>query len=253
MSKKTFKPILFSTPMVQAILDDRKTMTRRIIKTKYSNTDIGWKEDKYGRRLVERQNDVPPPVIVNHGDGKTTTTRHLVSYREIPCKYKKGDVLWVRETYYAYGKWVKNGHPKTGKQKFTFFDYTLSYQCRFGYQDTQPDEIKKGRANDRGWYKRPSLFMPKEACRLFLKITDVRVERLQDITKEDAVKEGIKQLGGTILNYNYKDDRYTCGSAKESFQTLWHSINGAGSWEANPFVWVISFERTEKPNNFLNN
>lgn len=141
-------------------------------------------------------------------------------------------MLWVRETW----AW-------DGQTSFT----DLQAIGNFWYK-----------ADDTGYSParwKPSIFMPKEAARIFLRITDVRVERLQDISEEDAKAEGVK-LAGVEWNPNgYFDymlpksrlNQRILTTAKRSYQSLWESINGAGSWEANPWVWVISFERVEKP------
>lgn len=234
---KNIHPMLFSTPMVQAILAGNKTMTRRVVKTKYSNTDIEWRETKYGKILVEKKNDVPPPEIIKEENGIITTRRHLVPYREITCPYgKPGDIIWVRET------WQK---VSTYPEPDCFGKYLYK-----SMGDT-PETWK------------PSIFMPKDACRLFLMITDVKVERLQDISKKDAIAEGIEPdpIGdGLFKNYlssyhaNMKEKKrfsnYSYISASESFKSLWMSINGEENWNSNPWVWCISFEKTDKPENF---
>ena len=106
---------------------------------------------------------------------------------------------------------------------------------------------------------KPSLFMPKEACRIFLEIEDVKVERLQDITEEDAINEGIFDMyrgkgiiGNAYRNYLDKEGGYdsVADDAIHSFQTLWQKINGISSWDDNPFVWVNSFKSIERPSNF---
>ena len=109
-----------------------------------------------------------------------------------------------------------------------------------------------------GW--KPSIFMPKEAARIFLKVTNVRVEKLQDISEEDAIAEGIAVSSkvGSDGHYYYKDYNDTTDwpevgwmHASTSFQTLWQSINAKKyPWESNPWVWVYDFERIEKPKNF---
>ncbi len=107
-----------------------------------------------------------------------------------------------------------------------------------------------------GW--NPSIFMPKEAARIFLKVTNVRVERLQDISENDAIDEGIDFFnhgyGGSPVGIWYRNYKYGTNncSPKYSFQTLWDSINAKKHpWESNPWVWVYEFERIEKPENFL--
>ena len=185
-----FRPILFSTPMVQAILDGRKTQTRRVIK--------------------------PQPLdVVTYADQR-------VWYPEvIKCPYEVGDVLWVRETF-------------TNSEEYPFIFY-------------------KADADDVSIKWKPSIFMPKSACRLFLQVKSVRVERLQDITEEDAIAEGIERIkkDGMLSFRSYAVKHDACVYPYVSFQTLWHKINGPTSWVKNPWVWVIEFEKIEKPENFI--
>jgi hypothetical protein len=124
-----------------------------------------------------------------------------------------GDIIWVRETF----------APIINTEGQETFVYKADDDF---YKDTIEDW--------KGW--KPSLFMPKDACRLFLKITNIRVERLQDISEADAEYEGAKKmplehLGGAFPNH------------KSGFESLWQSINGKESWDSNPYVWVIEFEK----------
>lgn len=135
------------------------------------------------------------------------------------CPYgKSGDILWVRET------WQYVDIPD---------DYT-------GYVYKASGGLDWEMSNDE-WIWRPSIFMPRAACRIFLQITDVRVERLQDISEADAIAEGVEKLG-LYPGYDI--------SSRGKFNGLWTNINGAESWEKNPWVWVISFKRIERPVNF---
>lgn len=208
-------PILFSTPMVQAILEGRKSMTRRAVKD--------------------------PHVLSCLSEG--TLPSYFNSYDHVFCKYgKPGDILWVRE------KWRKNDTP-TG---YPYHFYT--------------DDDYTNKDNEK-W--RPSIFMPKDACRIFLQVTDVRVERLQDINTEDAVKEGIACVskdGGRNYKFGIPDADGYPGSGEvgwkwqdwqatptQAFEHLWKKINGDESWSNNPWVWCITFKKVDRPSNFLNN
>lgn len=216
--KTSFKPILFSTDMVRAILAGRKTQTRREIKKKYSNTDLVLKTDKHGSRLIERQNDVPPPVDNGHG----TVTYRMAAYAEVKPKYRVGDILWVRETW---NHWPVRPYP---------FVYKATYLNTFGHT----------------W--KPSIHMPKRAARIFLKVISVRVERLQDMSESDAIAEGVLVNEDSLecWDYEIKDWGHFGFDPIDSFQTLWESINGENSWNENPYVWVYEFEVIEKPENF---
>ena len=209
------KPILFSTPMVEAIAAGRKTQTRRIIKFPKDFTGEVYNNAPYGLKYSSNL----------YGD-----TIQRLAYA-LP-----DDILWVRE------KWRKNEVP-TG---FPFHHYA-------------DDTIYTDRDNEK-W--KPSLFMPKEACRLFLKVKSVGVEKLQDISHEDAVAEGIEYIdieepftmGYKLYGKHRIPDllgrKAVTGTSIESYQTLWESINGRESWDCNPYVWVVSFELTERPQGF---
>jgi hypothetical protein len=215
------KPILFSTPMVQAILEGRKTQTRRIVKPqpKQELEFFGWKLPEY--------------IQVAFGKGVKTESLHKFPFGQID------DVLWVRETFFK--------NPNTG-----VFVFKAATEMRI----IDTDFVK--------W--KPSIFMPKEIARIWLKITDIRVERLNKISKEDAIAEGIDfevfdQEDNTLVYENYLRGKnfysfseYQWNFGKEihsapvaSYCSLWESTQGDGSWNNNPWVWVIEFERIEKP------
>lgn len=246
-----YHPILFSTQMVISILEDIKTETRRIIKPQ--------PEIEYYKK------NIPPlceQIRCESHDAEWSLLRNVKTGRAVfnsskevhlyPSKYgKKRDILWVRETFYAYGHWTTI--TENGKSVKKFHDLTEHYMYKHKfYADDKPDKVAQ--IGQIGWHKRPALFMPRSICRLFLDITDIRVERLQDITAESAVKEGIHELlqssqqlierGKVYRDYANNDTFLVDGlDAKRSFQSLWKSINGPDSWDANPYVWVIEFEK----------
>ena len=202
------RPILMSSPMIRALLAGAKTQTRRIVGEKH----LPFIEDLTGRYLAGEWEDRPFP----YG--------------------KPGDRLWVRETFYAYGRWETRFNPAKKRDEWHFLDFTLDVPGR-SYEYSEPENYKPGKRSGvyRQWWKRPAIFMPRWASRLTLEITAVRVERLQDISEEDALADG---------GWTYR----TCPVHKnpvESFRLLWQQINGADSWDANPWVWVIEFRRLE--------
>jgi hypothetical protein len=236
-----YNPILFSTAMVQAILDGRKTMTRRELKMQITET---WMDDF-----------VPTPVKEQHIDGvprweyRSGTKYILPIFR---CPYgQPGDVLWVRESFISGcemedGYFKHDEHGNTITKTWYKADGDLN-QWYTGDSDFPVENIP--------W--KPSIHMPKSACRIFLEVASVRVERLQDISIDDAVKEGIEPITHPPYNdvkkwgWRFKD--YIGNSVclpVASFQTLWQSINGPASWDANPWVWVVEFKRIDKPENF---
>lgn len=221
-----FIPILFSTAMVEAILLGRKTMTRRVLKPQPSEK-IKW--DTFGFSALTPAGHIEGRGEFQEGYGS----------KFFKCKFgQPGDVLWVRESWclrtpygpeeYYFGYKIDTGLKIKASSKFDF---------------ESPDIWK------------PSIHMPKEACRIFLQITNIRVERLQDINSGDAISEGIEFNWSSLFSeYRYKDYmnvKSDWRSPISSFQSLWASINGLDSWEANPWVWVIEFEKLEgKPDGF---
>lgn len=197
--------------MVRAILDGRKTVTRRTVKYKYSNTEMKMRADKYGTRLIEIRKDIEGETYGKNPDG--STWHKLLPYIEKNPPYRKSDILYVRETWRKHSPGFNN-----------LFIYKADYEEKSMY-------VK--------WC--PSIHMPKEAARIWLKVTDVRVERLQDMNKMDAVKEGIDTRCCVNLAH-----------ALTKFKKLWDSTIKKSDlalygWDANPWVWVIEFERCEKP------
>ncbi len=203
--------------MVQAIIQDRKTQTRRVIKPQPSDN---WMQNVFSLCPTGNMYRRNGEQMFWLSDGKEG---------EIKCPYGKvGDLLWVRETFIDAEDYPC--HP--------FHDEESGVLSQYDYKaDCPVDEIK-----NIIW--KPSIFMPKAAARIWLEITNIKVERLQDISEEDAKAEGISRIYNTTSlvykNYLHSDD--ACNAYK-SFQTLWQSINGSESWDANPWVWVIEFKR----------
>lgn len=225
-----FIPILFSTPMVQAILEGRKTITRRVMKPQPSEKVVRFANDSPYNDCPQWAAIGPEEVASDWNDGRI--------YSAHKCPYgQPGDVLWVREALIA----DHNTSDTVVLSKYKADDVPVLYCTGDNYNGSV-------RHWDYKYDTLPSIHMPKSACRIFLEVTDVRVERLQDITEDDAMAEGV-----------YKEDYYTIPkdgipystfTYKEAFQTLWQKINGPESWESNPWVWVISFKRINKPDNF---
>ena len=222
-----FIPILFSTPMVEAILDDRKTMTRR---TKGLEKIFPLAEFVKPNKAWPKQGDWASGKNVEHNPP-------IVEILDvIKCPYgKPGDILWVREKFREYYHVDEAGYTQYDKK---IIEFATDNPPMLPQMDADGFRMFNKNGSEKFIPWKSSLFMPKSACRLFLEITDVRVERLQEISWEDAEKEGC---------YGY---RPTQDEPTHEFKRLWQSINGPESWEANPFVWVISFKQIEKPENF---
>lgn len=194
------RPILFSGPMVRAILAGKKTKTRRIAKLPlplnvHSPMAWAWSDRK---KLFE------PVGSVGHLD--------IEIKWGVKCPYGNvGDRLWVRETW----------------QSLATMNQCHRVDDRFVYRASDPDWSVM-----EGWQWRPSIFMPRRACRIMLQIESIQVERLQAITEDEAIAEGAQCAGFPASLTN-----------RGAFASLWNKINGAGSWESNPFVWVVGFSR----------
>jgi hypothetical protein len=211
----TDRPILFSTPMVRALLAGTKTQTRRILK--HQPPELSRFAGFYS---------VP---LSGAFQCKLQGEKNLLTQR-VP--YSVGDRLWVRETW----------------QGLSFGDYlpTKSCQCEVRYAATDPCADLDAEA--RGYPWRPSIFMPRFASRLTLTVTDVRVERLQDISGSDAIAEGADITGEqTMTGPMVKVAPGTYLSPVAWYHRLWDSINGAGSWDANP--WVVAYTFTVQNSN----
>lgn len=220
------KPILFNTDMTKAVLDGRKTATRRVVKPiPPENARLELIGDR--RHAMDMSVEIPGPD----------------DHRIYTPPYLPGDILYVRET------WTKDVH---GKYYFRAdFDSDYLDPCETlsgGYPEScayHPgcDGCERGPQQIR-WH--PSIHMPKEAARIFLRVTDVRVERLQDITVAGLQQEGILPEGYLSQFAVMTSDCY------ERWKALWDStvkpaVLSLYGWDANPYVWVIEFERCEKP------
>lgn len=226
------KPIIFSSAMINAILGNRKIQTRRIIKPQpVYDEDSGYVYIGNVMFDIHDKWDIP-------------------MYLKDNARWEIGDILWVKETFFALGKWEKNGTTKTGKQKYRFRDLTKKMDREYMYlvNSDKPAEVETKKDGLIHWYKRPSIFMPRIASRIKLRVTNIRVERVQDITDEDALAEGIEYKewkNGPVVCSGYKD--YTsegcyCPAPRTSYYSLWTKINGINSWQLNPWVWIIEFE-----------
>ena len=189
----TERPIIFSAPMVRAILAGTKTQTRRVVKFK------PW------HQIEQRDDGTPWPWM--YDDDRAAD--HWV-----PCPYgQPGDWLWVRETFAKIDgqtqPWIET-------------DYRATY--------THGDRLSDSLGIKKRWT--PAIHMPRAASRITLEVTGVRVERLQDISETDTVAEGIP--AGEVS----PDD-----AGRFAYRLLWESLHGSGSWDANPWLWVVEFKR----------
>lgn len=220
----TERGILFSAPMVRALLDGSKTQTRRAVKLPVEY-DAAWRG---GWKIVHSK--VTQTVeMFNELRGRPLGCDVAI------CPYgQPGDRLWVRETW-ADLEQITDG----------CFARQAIYRADDIEQYGNEDEFVDVTSPDMRW--RPSIHMPRWASRILLEITGVRVERLHDISDQDAIAEGISRVGpGWERWHPDPADTEHTGSTQDprlSYRGLWESINGAGSWDANPWVWVVEFKR----------
>lgn len=230
--------ILFSSPMVQAINADRKTQTRRAIK----DQSIG---DRFSHVTEDGSAHIEWEGVPCCGTGVWEVPEYCA---DVPCPYgKPGDRLLVKETFFAYGRWETRFSAKKGRDEWHFIDMTEECGFSYLYAADNPDRaLAKGRGTLLpGWHRRPAIFMPRRAIRIFLEVVSVRVERLQDISEADAIAEGVQSVGGG--RYWLGADGLTPrGSAVTAYRDLWIHINGAESWDENPWVWVVEFKKIEE-------
>jgi hypothetical protein len=189
------KPMLFSSPMIRAILDGTKKQTRRVVTLP---KDHSW-GDLFDGQVVYKNDHF-----------------NEFSVDELRCPYGQvGDQLWVRETF-------------------------SNTEYRTAYKADQDDGIH---CLVKKWA--PSIHMPRWASRIQLEITDIRVERLNDISEEDAIAEGVEiKVKRIVKPYSYPI-QYVPIAPVDWYKDLWEQINGADSWNANPWVWAINFRRID--------
>lgn len=201
------RPILFSGEMVRAILDGRKTQTRRIVKPQPVDFVFG--------ASGTHPAFVPPHCIAGYNAIGVNRVNECIDYLRKPYA-RPGDRLWVRENFAP----IPDARPLGYYSNPKWMDREFWYQAD----------------NDRptwgGEKWKPSIHMPRAASRLTLEIKSVRVERLNDISEEDAESEGVEQ-------------RALDPWKRTAFCRLWETINGEGSWDVNPWVWVVEFVRID--------
>lgn len=201
------RPILFSAPMVRALLDGSKTQTRRVVKLPHSNPLGKWEPTTFGGPNGGRT--AKGDAVAEQGAiWHTRTGECICSPHGQP-----GDRRWAREAWRTVTE-ANNLPPR---------DLTPAH--RIWYESNSPHQPGAGKL-------RPSMFMPRWASRITLEITSVRVERLNDINRGDAMAEGCP-----FPNMAQGDD------PRKWYADLWNAINGPGSWDANPFVWVVEFKK----------
>ena len=234
------RPILMSAPMVRALLAGTKTQTRRVLRNQPRSV-----------ALVPSGNH-----LFDYREGYEDYERVVPVDKAVTlCPYgRPGNRLWVRETW---GYRCSASTATAGQ-----YMHTVVYRAddaRHNYGPMPMDDVGLPRWRERkegeAWPEwddymtaywrqwRPSIFMPRWACRITLEITEVRVQRLQDISEEDAKAEGIGEFIGGWACLTDDDPQIAGDTPQDGYRHLWERINGAGSWGTNPWVWCLSFKR----------
>lgn len=183
------KSLLFKTKLTQKILSGHKTQTRRLVQPQPHESEV---------------DDLTSPFAL------------------------VGELMYVKETFYSFGQWVQQGYTKTGRKKTLFQEMIPQDGPPYYYADNPPYNVEISKQK-RGWFKRNSLFMPEAATRAYLRVKSARIEKLQEITAQDAYEEGVN------LSIDEADQI-------KDFVELWDSINPFLDFDSNPWVWRLEFE-----------
>ena len=219
------RPMIFSAPMVRAILAGTKTQTRRVVKWKGVDAGLNFGFSGLSARSYSQ------------GWVLESASRSSIEWRckLTPCPYgQPGDRLWVREAWMDLAGTGVEHRSRDGKLQ------------RYAYgADTKPGSYGDQCRKDYGLKWRPSIHMPRAASRILLEITAIRVERLRDISEADALAEGVtpKWEPGCSGRLMEALGGFSFRPAASAYAELWEQINGPGAWDANPWVWVIEFKR----------
>ncbi|HBZ0094182.1 hypothetical protein OW893_05220 [Klebsiella pneumoniae] len=241
--------MIFNSEMVRAILDGRKTQTRRIMKVQPESNQLGL--------LLITDSTKHSDIGKYHWAESNATGNHVRSKLFSSPFGAVGERIWVRETWATLGNedgcyvdWEDN--LCKGDERSAARIYRASCEQRpgdYGLWSIPDDAYWKPHTKEHkfegAW--RPSIHMPRWASRILLEITDVRVERLNAISEEDATAEGVPPAGSLLPDYpgTFLTPKGDFATAKVAFQRLWESIYGEESWKANSWVWVIEFKRVE--------
>lgn len=247
------RSILFSGPMVCAILENRKTQTWRVVKPQPNmNESYSHQYPPDGPRISYGYSGWYPDQMHKRAKHYGSMDHFLKSFPEDFSPYgNSGGRLWVKEATWLWCERRPNGITKTGRSKWHYVALPNTPAVYVADHPEKPVDaipVTNSRGNRSMWKYKTARSMPRWASRITLEIVDVRVQRLQDIGEEDAVAEGIEHIQrGTHLWRNYStriDESDWLRSPTKSFQSLWDSINvKTHPWYSNPWIWAISFKK----------
>jgi hypothetical protein len=236
--------------MVRGLLAGTKTQTRQVVRPQFA-ADAS---------VAEVSATTPEGWQTSGHSGLWWDDAAACIDDAIRCPYgQTGDRLWVKETFFAFGRWETRFSEKKGRDEWHFVDMTVETGRQYRYSMDDPDPVPpaEGRRTMASavpsWHTRPFIFMPRAASRITLEVTGVRVERLQDISEADSIAEGLESMAehgrdmrptGRMQALNrWDDDEPHWDTPRQAYRALWEWINGPGSWDANPWVWCVSFRR----------
>ncbi|HBQ1802296.1 TPA: morphogenetic protein [Klebsiella pneumoniae] len=222
--------MIFNSEMVRAIVSGRKTQTRRIMKVQPESNQLG---------LLLITDSTKHSDIGKYHWAESNATGNHVRSKLFLCPFGAvGDRIWVREGFFPAPLEMQSEPPRKTM-------WNIAYRDGMQMEKLAPAEYNPTIYNYERWT--PSIHMPRWASRILLEITDVRVERLNAISEEDATAEGVPPAGSLLPDYpgTFLTPKGDFATAKVAFQRLWESIYGEEGWKSNPWVWVIEFKRVE--------
>jgi hypothetical protein len=228
------RPIIFNTATVKAIIEGRKTQTRRLVKPQPKAFDGSggghWWRCTYVQSMVRVEEELQNP----------TSEYYEGFIDEVNPFGKKGDRLWVRETF-CYGR-IDEWDAEHPEDRRLYVDQDNAF---IKNQQSIPKQwCEENNVDVEGVVWKPSIHMPRSAARILLEITKIRIERLNQISTQDAVQEGLLKLPASGRYVVNQGDQYFGAASSnpcEVFKWLWESIYGSNSWDFNPWVWVVEF------------
>ena len=216
----TERGICMTAPNALAIRERRKTQTRRRIKL-----NIAGPLYLMSSSINPQWGGGPPDIYFCDSQNIEETCQHLF----VRCPYVPGDLLYIREACWMWGAWCKNGFTATGRQRWRF-------KPRGDRVVYERPAVTAKRDGSVGWVYRHARYMPKRMARTWVRITDVRVQQVQELDNNEALAEGTPDIRTIDNNWDMRD----------CFGVLWDDIHGPGAWERNDWVWALTFKLIEK-------